>query len=74
MTFTVDMDYYDMQTLWGYCKVAVDKFREISPDNPVYDFVQQEADKLEKIMGALEKSMDDEFTWYDHAQSWTEEV
>lgn len=74
MKFTVDLDYYDMQALCSYCKVKVDNLRKISPDTPVYPFLQQEADRLERIMGALQKSIDDEFKWYDCAQSWSEEV
>ena len=57
MTFTVEMDYYDMLTLWSYCKTEVNKLREIDPTSPVYDFLQQEADKLKRITGALDKSM-----------------
>ena len=59
MKFTVEMDYYDMLTLWSYCKVEVNNLREINPNSPVYGFLQTEADKLEKIMGALDKSMNE---------------
>ncbi len=58
MTFHVEMDNYDMLTLCSHCKVEIDKLREISPDSPIYGFLQQEADKLERIMRALDKAMD----------------
>ena len=68
MKFTVEMDYHDMLTLWSYCKVELDKLRSISPDSPVYGFLQTEADKLEKILNALYKSMDEACKfkrWYE---------
>ena len=57
MKFTVEMDCYDMLTLWSYCKIEVNKLREIDPTSPVYTFLQKEADKLERIMGALDRAM-----------------
>ena len=60
MKFIIDMDYDDMLTLWSYCKVEVNKLREIDPNSSVYEFLQKEADKLEKIVTALEKSMNKE--------------
>lgn len=57
MKFTLEMDYYDMLTLWSYCKVEVNTLREIDPNSPVYEFLQKEADRLERIIGALDKSM-----------------
>lgn len=68
MKFTVEMDYYDMLTLWSYCKTEVNKLREIDPTSPVYTFLQTEADKLERITGALENSMDEACKWYDRAK------
>ena len=68
MKFTVEMDYYDMMTLWSYCKVKVKNLRKIDPNSPVYGFLQTEADKLEKIMGALTKSMDEACKCYDRAE------
>ncbi len=58
MKFAVEMDYYEMLTLWSYCKTEVNKLREISPNSPVYDFLQREADKLERIEKALDDSID----------------
>ena len=58
MKFTVEMDYYDMLTLWSYCKTEVNKLREIDPDSPVFGLLQTEADKLDRIEKALDDSID----------------
>lgn len=57
MKFTVEMNYSDMLRLWSYCKVEALNLRSISPDAPLYGFLQTEADKLERIIDALDKSM-----------------
>lgn len=65
MKFTLEMDYYDMLTLWSYCKTEVNTLREIDPTSTVYKFLQTEADKLERITAALDNSMDEACKWYD---------
>lgn len=59
MKITVEMDYHDMLILWSYCKVEVNMLREIGLGSPVYDSLQTEADRLERIMNTLDKAMDD---------------